>query len=140
MANYYSDSTEWKWHFKNAIDWDKIIPLYYPSFPTEDGFNSKEDVMQFIEELITATGEWSAGAVADRARRLDHEGAGEVKDGVTIPGEALSQFYVASCGTSSRYKIWWYGRTCNNRTFCIYSNEQGMYFFCNSAWILHFDH
>lgn len=93
MANYYSDSTEWKWHFKNAIDWDKIIPLYYPSFPTEDGFNSKEDVMQFIEELITATGEWSAGAVADRARRLDHEGAGEVKDGVTIPGEALSQFY-----------------------------------------------
>lgn len=93
MANFYTDSPEWQWLFKNAIDWDKIIPLYYPSFPTEDGFNSKEDVLQFIEEMITATGEWTAGAVSERARRLDHEGAGEVKDGRTVPGPALQEFY-----------------------------------------------
>jgi alkylation response protein AidB-like acyl-CoA dehydrogenase len=91
--NYYSDSSEWKWLFDNAIDWNKIIPLYYPEFPTADGFNNKEEVIQFIEEMITATGEWTAGPVAARARQLDEEGAGEVKDGKTIPGPALTEFY-----------------------------------------------
>jgi hypothetical protein len=84
MANFYSDNPEWKWLFHNAIDWDKILPLYYPEYPTADGFNNKEEVLQFIEELVTATGEWTATSVKDRARRLDEEGAGEVKDGQTI--------------------------------------------------------
>jgi alkylation response protein AidB-like acyl-CoA dehydrogenase len=93
MANYYSDSSEWKWLFHNAVDWDKIIPLYYPEFPTADGFNNKEEVIAFLEELVTATGEWTATSVTERARKLDAEGAGEVKDGRTIPGEALTEFY-----------------------------------------------
>ena len=93
MANYYSDDPEWKWLFKNAIDWDKILPLYYPEYPTVDGFNNKEEVIDFIEELITATGEWAGTSVAGRARRLDEEGAGEVRDGRTFPGPALSEFY-----------------------------------------------
>ena len=91
--SYYTESSEWKWLFKNAIDWDKIIPLYYPSFPTEDGFQNKEDVINFIEEMITATGDWASTAVQDRARTLDEEGAGKVVDGKTIPGEALTQLY-----------------------------------------------
>ena len=91
--NYYTDSSEWKWLFKNAIDWDKIIPLYYPSFPTEDGFNNKEEVITFLEEMLIATGEWTAGPVAERARVLDEQGAGTVVDGKTIPGEALTAFY-----------------------------------------------
>jgi alkylation response protein AidB-like acyl-CoA dehydrogenase len=93
MANFYSDNPEWKWLFHNAIDWDKILPLYYPEYPTADGFNNKEEVLQFIEELVTATGEWTATSVKDRARRLDEEGAGEVKDGQTITGPALQEFY-----------------------------------------------
>jgi 3-(methylthio)propanoyl-CoA dehydrogenase len=91
--NYYSDSSEWKWLFKNAIDWDKIIPLYYPSFPTEDGLQSKEEAIGFIEEMLTATGDWTASSVNDRAQRLDEQGAGKIVDGATIPGEALSEFY-----------------------------------------------
>lgn len=91
--NYYTDEKEWQWLFKNAIDWDKIIPLYYPEFPSADGFNNKEEAIAFIEEMLTATGEWTGGAVRERARRLDEEGAGEVKDGYTIPGPALQEFY-----------------------------------------------
>jgi len=91
--NYYSDSSEWKWLFNNAIDWDTIIPLYYPEFPTADGFNDKEEVVSFIEELITATGEWTGTAVRERAKRLDEEGAGTVEDGKTIRGPALTEFY-----------------------------------------------
>ncbi len=93
QMNYYADSSEWKWLFHNAIDWDKIIPLYYPEFPTADGFNSKEDVIQFLEEMLTATGEWTANAVAGRAKKLDENGAGTVVDGNTVPGPELTEFY-----------------------------------------------
>ncbi|MBC76757.1 MAG: hypothetical protein CME64_12150 [Halobacteriovoraceae bacterium] len=91
--NYYTDEKEWQWLFKNAIDWDKIIPLYYPEFPSADGFNNKEEVIAFIEEMITATGEWAGGSVTERARRLDEEGAGTIEDGYTVPGEALQALY-----------------------------------------------
>lgn len=93
QMNYYTDSTEWKWLFRNGIDWDKILPLYYPEYPTADGFNNKDEVLQFIEDMLIATGEWTAGAVAGRAQKLDEQGAGEVKDGKTIPGPLLSEFY-----------------------------------------------
>ncbi len=91
--NYYSDEMEWKWLFKNAIDWDKILPLYYPEFPTEEGFESKKEVLDFLEELLASTGEWAANSVATRAARLDVEGAGKVENGRTIPGPALSELY-----------------------------------------------
>ena len=91
--NYYSDNPEWKWMFDNGIDWDSIIPLYYTQYPTEDGFNNKDEVKNFIEELITATGDWTANSVAPRARELDHEGAGKVENGNTIPGKCLQATY-----------------------------------------------
>lgn len=91
--NYFSDETEWQWLMDNAIDWDRIIPLYYPSFPTEDGFQNKEEIIDFIKELLTQTGDWTANAVLDRAHALDKNGAGKVVDGNTVPGEELSQFY-----------------------------------------------
>jgi alkylation response protein AidB-like acyl-CoA dehydrogenase len=91
--NYYSDESEWKWLFHNAIDWDNILPLYYPEYPTADGFNSKEEVIQFIEELLIATGDWASGAVAGRAKALDEKGPGTVEDGWTKPGPELTEFY-----------------------------------------------
>ena len=91
--NFYSDEKEWKWLFKNAIDWDKILPLFYPEYPTEEGFESKQEVLDFLEELLASTGDWAANSVATRAERLDVEGAGKVENGRTIPGEALSELY-----------------------------------------------
>lgn len=91
-TNYFDDP-EWRWLFKHAIDWDSILDLYYSEFPTEDGFNSKEEVIDFISETLNATGQWCATSVQERARRLDHEGAGKIVDGKTIPGEALTEFY-----------------------------------------------
>ena len=41
--NYYSDNNEWQWLFNNAIDWEKIMPLYYPNFPTEDDMKNPEE-------------------------------------------------------------------------------------------------
>lgn len=89
--NYYSDEKEWQWMFKNAIDWDQILPLYYPSFPTDDGFNNKEEILAFLEEIITNTGEWAGTSVADRAATLDEVGAGTVVDGRTVLSEPLKQ-------------------------------------------------
>jgi 3-(methylthio)propanoyl-CoA dehydrogenase len=89
--NYYSDEPEWKWLFNNAIDWDTILPLYYPSYPTEDGFESADEVKQFFEEILSSTGEWSANSVWEIAKELDEKGHGEVKDGMTHPGPALQR-------------------------------------------------
>lgn len=91
--NYYTDDTEWQWLFKHAVEWKKIIPLYYPEFPSADGFNNEEEVIAFIEEMLTATGEWAAGSIAPRAKRLDEEGAGTVENGKTLPGAALQELY-----------------------------------------------
>ena len=91
--NYYSDESDWKWLFKNAVDWDSIIPLYYPVFPTQDGFQNKEEVVSFLEELLENTGDWTGKAVTERAQKLDQLGAGEVKDGRTYPNEHLQALY-----------------------------------------------
>jgi alkylation response protein AidB-like acyl-CoA dehydrogenase len=92
-VNYFSDESEWKWLFKNGIDWDSIINLYYPTFPTEEGFENKEDVINFLEELLTQTGEWAGTSVKEIGELLNKDGAGEVKDGKTIPGPHLQRLY-----------------------------------------------
>lgn len=91
--NYFSDEKEWQWMFDHGINWDKIIPLFYPSFPTEDGIESREELIAFLKELLTQTGEWAGTSVLAKAQKIDIEGAGKVIDGKTIPGETLSKFY-----------------------------------------------
>ena len=56
--NYFSDEKEWKWLFENGLDWEKILPLYHSSFPTENGHQTPQEVKEFYEELLSATGEW----------------------------------------------------------------------------------
>ena len=91
--NYFSDEKDWQWLVENGFDWDTIIPLYYPNFPTEDGFNNKEEVLEFIKELLTQTGSWAGSKVLERAAKLDINGAGKVIDGKAVPGEELQAFY-----------------------------------------------
>lgn len=91
--NFYTDNTEWSYLLKNAIDWDTILPLYYKSYPTEDGFNNKEELIAFFEELLTSTGDWSANSIAPRAFRLDAEGSGKAIDGHVTISPALKEFY-----------------------------------------------
>ncbi|OFZ26916.1 MAG: hypothetical protein A2381_20020 [Bdellovibrionales bacterium RIFOXYB1_FULL_37_110] len=91
--NFYSDEQEWQWLFKSAIDWKTIIPLYFPTFPTEEGLNSPEEVISFLEELLGQTGEWTAGAVSNRAKEMDKHHAGIVENGKTVPNEYLSALY-----------------------------------------------
>jgi alkylation response protein AidB-like acyl-CoA dehydrogenase len=92
-VNYYSDESEWRWLFKNAIDWDKILPLYLKSYPTEEGFESSEEVLSFFEEMLNQTGAWAGETLEPRAEILDRQGAGILENGKTIPGEALSATY-----------------------------------------------
>lgn len=93
ILNYFSDDSEYQWLFKNAIDWDKVLPLYYPTYPTEDGLNSKEEVLQFLSELLSNTGSWACQKVQARAASLDINGAGTVVDGKTFPGKELTELY-----------------------------------------------
>ena len=76
--NYYSDSSEWKYLFRNCIDWDTLLPLYYPSFPTSNGFNNKDELIEFFEQILDATGKWSGETVRARAKELDEVGCAKV--------------------------------------------------------------
>lgn len=89
--NYFSDAKEWQWMFDNAIDWDTILPLYYPEYPTEDGLESPEEVKSFLKDILAGVGDWAANSVKEIGEKLDREGAGEVKDGRTHRGEALTR-------------------------------------------------
>ena len=91
--NFYTDTKEWSYLLKNAVDWKTILPLYYPSYPTEDGFNNQEELIAFFEELVTNTGDWAANSVAPRAIKLDSQGSGKVVDGHVEISEALKELY-----------------------------------------------
>lgn len=95
MANFFTDGREgqeWNYLFKNAIDWDRILPLYYPSFPTPDGSKNKEELLSFFSDLLTATGEWAADTLAPRARELDRIGGGTLNpDGTVTLSEPLQK-------------------------------------------------
>ena len=91
--NYFDDEKEWKWLFDHGLDWDTLMKLYNPEFPTPDGMNNKEEVIGFLKEILTATGEWTGTRVTERAEELDKIGAGEIKDGNTYPSAPLQANY-----------------------------------------------
>ncbi|NDG85188.1 MAG: hypothetical protein EBX52_09160 [Proteobacteria bacterium] len=92
--NYFSDSNEWKYLFRNALHWDEILPLYYPQFPTASGFNSKEELLRFFEQLLETTGEWTGGALRERAKELDETGCATLNpDGSVTLAEPVKKTY-----------------------------------------------
>jgi alkylation response protein AidB-like acyl-CoA dehydrogenase len=91
--NYFSDSSEWRYLFRNAIDWETIAPLYHKEFPTADGFKDIDELISFYEDLLTTTGDWSANSIASRARELDEQGGGKVVDGHVVVNEVLKKTY-----------------------------------------------
>ena len=92
--NHYSDSPEWKYLFKHAIEWDEIIPLYYPSFPTTSGFKNKEDLFSFFEQILETTGKWSGETLRARAKTLDETGCATLnQDGSTSLTEPMKNTY-----------------------------------------------
>ncbi|MFZ9596471.1 MAG: acyl-CoA dehydrogenase family protein [Bdellovibrionia bacterium] len=91
--NFYTDSSEWRYLFRNAIDWDTLIPLYHREFPTADGFQSKEELITFYEDLLSNTGNWTGNTLAARARQLDEVGGGKAVDGRVEVSEVLTRTY-----------------------------------------------
>ncbi len=91
--SYYDSESDWSWLFHNGLDWSTLIPLFYPKFPTEDGLESNEEVIQFQEELLKTISKWSSTSIKERAARLDKLGAGSVSNGKTIPGTDLEEIY-----------------------------------------------
>ncbi len=92
--NFYTDSPEWKYHFRNSIDWDTILPLYYPSYPTASGFQNKEEVLAFFEQILETTGNWTGTTLKDRAAELDQVGCAKLNgDGSVTVLEPMQKTY-----------------------------------------------
>lgn len=67
--------------------------MYYPSFPTDDGFKNKDELLAFYEELLTSTGEWAGTSLHERARQLDEAGSGKVVNGRVEVSQPLKELY-----------------------------------------------
>ncbi|MBG09131.1 MAG: hypothetical protein CME68_10260 [Halobacteriovoraceae bacterium] len=91
--SYYDSESDWSWLFHNALDWSSLLPLFYPNFPTEDGLESEEEVVQFQEELLRTISQWSSTSIKEKAAKLDKLGAGTIVEGRTIPGVELAEIY-----------------------------------------------
>ncbi len=92
--NYYSDSPEWKYLFRTAINWDEILPLYYPSYPTPQGFNNKEELIAFFEQILETTGKWTGETLRNRAKELDETGCAKLRgDGSVEILEPMQKTY-----------------------------------------------
>ncbi len=97
--NHYSDSSEWKYLFKHAIDWDEILPLYYPSFPTSSGFKNREELFAFFEQILETTGKWSGETLRERAKLLDETGCATLnRDGSVTLTEPMERTYAEARG------------------------------------------
>ncbi len=92
--NFYSDSSEWRYLFRNAVDWDTLLPLYGRNqFPTKDGFRDQSELIDFYEELLSASGQWAAESVATRAAELDRVGGGSLVQDKVVLSEVLQKTY-----------------------------------------------
>jgi alkylation response protein AidB-like acyl-CoA dehydrogenase len=87
--NYFTDEPEWTYLFRHAMDWDAIVALHHDRYPTPDGHRDAGEVVASYEELLAATGAWAAETLAPRARELDAEGGGELREGRVHLPEAL---------------------------------------------------
>ena len=97
--NYYADSAEWKYLFNHAIDWDEIIPLYYPEFPTAAGFKNREELLSFFEQILETTGSWAGGTLRERAKILDETGCATLNpDGSVSLSEPMKSTYLEAKG------------------------------------------
>jgi len=97
--NHYSDSSEWKYLFRNAIDWDEIIPLYHPTFPTPSGFSTRDELLAFFEQVLDTTGKWTGETLRERAKLLDDVGCATLRpDGSVELSAPMKQTYEEARG------------------------------------------
>ncbi|MEK6624553.1 MAG: acyl-CoA dehydrogenase family protein, partial [Bdellovibrionota bacterium] len=91
--SYFRNSEEWQWLFKNAFDWEGVLPVYYPSYPTPEGWNNLLEVQAFFKEMLEQICKWCEEKVAPRAALLDQQGPGEIENGLMISNELLETLY-----------------------------------------------
>jgi alkylation response protein AidB-like acyl-CoA dehydrogenase len=97
--NYYSDSSEWKYLFRNAMNWDEILPLYFPVFPTPQGFQNRDELITFFEQLLETTGKWTGETLRTRAKELDEVGCAKLNpDGSVEVLPAMKKSYEEAAG------------------------------------------
>lgn len=91
--NPFSDNPHWLWNFKHGIDWKTLLSLYYPSRPNIHELDTDEEIQEFLHDVLESIGQWSEESISKLNKELDKHGAGEVKEGETIPSQPLAQLY-----------------------------------------------
>lgn len=73
-SNFFRDNDDLLFQFRHGLKWEEIVDLTEAGFTLPDGPKNLEEAMAFYEEVMAATGAFSAGEIAPRAARMDEEG------------------------------------------------------------------
>jgi 3-(methylthio)propanoyl-CoA dehydrogenase len=86
--NLFTDNEDLQFHFKEAIRWERFVPLWEEGFRFPDGPSSLQDARELYMAALTEIGEYAAREIAPRARQIDEEGVG-FEDGQVVQPKAL---------------------------------------------------
>ncbi|HAZ14554.1 MAG: hypothetical protein A2X86_15595 [Bdellovibrionales bacterium GWA2_49_15] len=91
--SYFRDSSEWQWLFTHALDWEALLPVFYPAYPTPEGWQNPDEIRSFAAEILEQVSLWCEKKIAPRAPLLDKEGPGKIENGLMLPNELLLSLY-----------------------------------------------
>lgn len=73
-SNYFRDNDDLLFQFRHGIRWEEIVDLTEAGYTLPDGPKNLEEARAFYEEVMNATGEFSAKEIAPRAAKVDEKG------------------------------------------------------------------
>ena len=140
--NLFSDNRDLQFHVKEAVRWERFVPLWEEGFRFADGPSSLQEARELYETALTEVGEYAAREIAPRAREIDEQGVvfegGRVIQppalleniaglrrlgvmGVNLPREVGGHNFPVTAGAAAMEVI---SRACTN-TLLLYIFHQG---------------
>jgi alkylation response protein AidB-like acyl-CoA dehydrogenase len=81
--NFFTDNQDLQHHFRQAVRWERFVPLWEPGFASPEGPSSLEEARELYQASLTEAGEYLTREVAPRARAIDEQGVG-FRDGEVV--------------------------------------------------------
>jgi len=87
--NLFRDNPDLQFHFREAVQWERFVPLWEEGFRFEDGPRNLAEARELYEASLSELGEYAAREIAPRAREIDAEGVGFEAGEVVLPRALL---------------------------------------------------
>ena len=92
MANFYTDNEDLRFYVDRYIDWSTLFELTELAGPSEQGFPSLDDALEFYRGALELVGEFAANEIAPHAAEIDREHH-QLADSVVTPPPVLQGIF-----------------------------------------------